>query len=109
MKYVQKDSHIERKALEAFEFLDRSHDPWDMFRMGATRLNFCNAKIFTASNGLTYLQSYDTIVAVLIRTAHSHTCVANGTYSATTVQHIYKFARKFGAIVEYLHPQLKVV
>lgn len=109
MKYVENGTHLERKGREAFEFLDHSHDPHDLFRFGATRLNFCNAKIFTASNGLTYLQSYDTIVAVLIRTAHSHTCVANGTYCRTSVQHIYKFARKFGAQVEYLKPQLKVV
>lgn len=109
MRYCENGSHVERKAREAFEFLERSHDPHDMFRFGSTRLNFCNAKIFTASNGLTYLQSYETIVAVLIRSMHGYICVANGTYSATTVKHIYKFARKYDAPVEYLRPQLKAV
>lgn len=109
MRYCESGSHVERKAREAFDFLEKSHDPWDMFRMGSTRLNFCKAKIFRASNGCIYLQSYDTIVAVLICTAHGDICIANGTYSATTVQHIYKFARKYGANVEYLHPQLKAV
>lgn len=109
MKYCKNGSHIERKAREAFEFLENSHDPHDMFRFGSARLNFCNAKFFVGTNGLIYLQSYETIVAVLIRSMYGDICVANGTYSRTTVQHIYKFARKFGAHVEYLRPELKAV
>lgn len=109
MRYCANGSHMERKAREAFTYLENSHDPWDMFRMGASRLNLCKAKVFTASNGLTYLQSYETIVAVLIQSTYGYVCVANGTYSHTTVQHIYKFAKKYGATVEYLRPRIKVV
>lgn len=109
MKYCKNGSHIERKAREAFTFLENSTDPHDLFRFGSARLNFCNAKFFMATNGSIYLQSYNTIVAVIIRSMDGNICVANGTYSRTTVQHIYKFARKFGAPVEYLRPQLKAV
>lgn len=109
MRYCKSGSHTERKAREAFDYLENSHDPWDMFRMGAARLNFCNAKVFQGSNNVPYLQSYSTIVAVIIPTAQGNICVANGTYSRTTVQHIYKFARKYSAQVEYLKPQLKAV
>ena len=109
MRYCEHGSHIERKALECFEYLENSHDPHDLFRIGVQRLNFCKAKVFTASNGMTYLQSYETIVAVLVHTAQGYICVANGTYSSTTVHHIHKFARKYNAPVEYLKPQLKAV
>lgn len=109
MKYCENGTHIERAARKAFEFLASSHNPQDLFRLGRKRLNMCQAWVYQATNGKTYLQSYDTIVAVIINTAYGKACVANGTYSRTTVQHIYKFARKFNADVVYLRPQLKAV
>ena len=109
MYYVKSGSHLERTARKAFEFLEHSSNPQDLFRLGRNRLNMCQAWIYNATNGKVYLQSYETIVAVIIDTAYGKTCVANGTYSRTTVQHIYKFARKYNADVVYLKPQLKVV
>ena len=109
MYYVENGSHLERTARKAFEFLEHPQCPQDLFRLGRKRLNMCQAWIYEATNGKMYLQSYETIVAVIINTAYGKVCVANGTYSATTVQHIYKFARKYGATVEYLRPQLKAV
>ena len=109
MKYCENGTHIERTARKAFDFLASSHDPQDLFKLGRKRLNMCQAWIYQATNGKVYLKSYDTIVAVIINTAHGNICVANGTYSPTTVQHIYKFAKKYGAPVEYLRPLLKAV
>ena len=109
MYYVKNGTHLERSARKAFEFLEHSSNPQDFFRLERKRLNMCQAWIYTATNGKAYLQSYETIVAVIIHTADGNVCVANGTYSRTTVQHIYKFAKKYGVGVVYLRPQLKVV
>lgn len=110
MTYVKNGSHLERTARKAFDDFRNSHNPIDYFELCTVRLNFCKAKIIVSSEKRVFLKSYDTIVAVLLYDHDKNPLViANGTYSRTTVQHIYKFAKKYSAPVLYLKPQLKAV
>lgn len=83
------------KALETFKNTEKKG-------FSSERLYNCSAIVIDNENGYKVLQSYNTIIAVMLDgVVYDFLRLVYG-YTATSAQHISKFAKKYGAS-EVLH------